>query len=161
MSVRAMAAVWDHSEAPNLIVLMVALVLADHADHDGLVWLSVASVENQARVSRASAYRALHTLEDLGELVRVRQGGKGRGDTNTYRLALVDNLPKRGSHRDPLRVSKGSQKGLTAETGTYRSSRSKDAPRAIDAPDVVAPVVVPERVADIRTRLGRPSRGPA
>jgi hypothetical protein len=148
-----MSAVWEHSEAPNITVLMVALVLADHADHDGLVWLSVASVENQARVSRASAYRALHSLEDLGELVRVRQGGKGRGDTNTYRLALVDNLPKRGSHRDPLSVSKGSQKGLTGETGTYRSSISKDARarvHVLDDPDNTAPDNVVEHVNTVR-----------
>jgi hypothetical protein len=99
MSVRVMAAVWDHSttEGTDLLVL---LALADHADHDGYAWPSVDRLAAKCRVHRATVFRSLQACEAAGELVRT--SGGGRGQANLYRLTVVDNLSINGRTLRPL-----------------------------------------------------------
>jgi hypothetical protein len=173
MSSDASTAVWEFSDAPNMTVMMVALVLADHANRDGQVWLSVASVATQARVARSTAYEAMHVLERLGELERVHQGGGGPGDTNIYRLTLVDNLAKKGpgagpiegSEKGPKRVRKGSglsgtkHRSLDPYTNT-RARAKQNAPSPADSP-APDPAEIATAVGELRAALTRRPPPPA
>jgi hypothetical protein len=141
-----------------MTVLIVALVLADHADYDGKVWMSIASVAVQARVARSTVYSAISALEALGELERVRQGGKaGPGDATTYRLTLVDKLPKRVRQPDPSTRPKGVQKGSDCVdlkrnyVSTYKGAREETRETPVDFPPPVADITV--RVAEARRGL--------
>jgi hypothetical protein len=161
-----------------MTVLVVALALADHADHDGFVHIAIGTVAEQARVARSTAWEAVHALERLGEVERVRHGGKrGPGDANIYRLTVVDNLSKRGPVAGPLdgseRGPKGVRKGsglsdtIRSDVDTYKANDAdevKPRPRrtgselpARDDPDVVPPDGVGAQVADLRSRLRGPS----
>jgi hypothetical protein len=143
VSVRASTAVWDYSAAPNNTVLIVALVLADHADYDGKVWLALGSVAAQARVARSTVQEAIRVLETLGELERIRQGGKGPGDVTTYRLTLVDKFRKRYRQPDTNKVPKRYRKGtglsvpirrdVDTKTTRARQSGTTDFPPALPA----------------------------
>jgi hypothetical protein len=158
VSVRASTAVWDYSQAPNNTVLIVALVLADHADYEGKVWMSVAAVAAQARVSRSTVFSVISALEALGELERMRHGGKGPGDVSTYRLTLVDKLRKRVQHTDtnkgPKRVQKGSSLLDTERNSliTYKADAREKRDFVVDwdDPDLTDPTEVETKVADIR-----------
>jgi hypothetical protein len=170
VSVRASTAVWDYSAAPNNTVLIVALVLADHADYDGQVWVSAASVAAQARVGRSTVYNSISTLEALGELERIRSGGKGPGDVTTYRLTLVDKLRKRVHHVDTYKGPKSVQKESTLldtirrDVDTYKGDAREKRDFAVEwdeRPPMPDPKELANRIADVRTRIGRPERGPA
>jgi hypothetical protein len=164
VSVRASTAVWDYSAAPNNTVLIVALVLADHADYDGKVWLSLGSVAAQARVARSTVQEAIRVLETLGELERIRQGGKGPGDVSTYRLALVDKFRKRvrqpDTNKGPKRVQKGSGLSVTIRNSldTYKADAREKRDFVVDwdDPDLTDPTEVGTKVADIRRGRIRP-----
>jgi hypothetical protein len=163
VSVQASTAVWEFSEAPNKTVLVVLLVLADHADREGRVWLSMANVAEQARVARSTAYESVHILKRLGELVLERQGGERPGDTSTYRITLVEKLVTRGPTTGPIgseRGPKGVRKGSGLSDTIPRSldtelarSRENDEPPPMPDPKELA-----NRIADVKTRIGRPNR---
>jgi hypothetical protein len=168
VSVRASTAVWDYSEAPNNTVLVVALVLADHADYDGQVWISIANVARQARVSRATVYAAITTLEVLKEVVRVHSGGKGRGDITIYRLTLVDKLRKRVQQPDPKKGPKRVQKGSSCldlkrrDVITYKADAREKRDFVVDwnDPDITEPGVERDaHIADLRTVHRHGKRG--
>jgi hypothetical protein len=168
VSVRATTAVWEWSEAPNKTVLVVALVLADHADNDGRVWMAIENVATQARVARSTAYESIHVLERLAEIVLEHRGGNGPGDTSTYRLTLVDNLPIRvrgpDPYKGPKRVRKGSGLSDTKlrTVDTYKGD-AREKPFAVDwddAPPMPDPKELVNRIADVRSRIGRADRKP-
>ncbi len=88
MSVQLMAAVFERGPSnPHLRLLMLAI--ADHADDEGLAWPGVERLAAKCAVSARSVQRSLQQLEAAGWL--VIEHGKGRGNTNLYRLA-VDRL---------------------------------------------------------------------
>jgi hypothetical protein len=171
VSVQASTAVWEFTEAPSKTILVVLLVLADHADRDGRVWVSMANVAEQARVARSTAYEAVHVLKKLGELVLERQGGEGPGDTSTYRITLVDKLSKKGpttgplvhdaqvSEKGPKRVRKGSGLSDTIprslDTDNARA-RENEIPNPFDGPDITPPEEVADHVAGLRAALRKP-----
>jgi hypothetical protein len=144
-------------------VLIVALALADHADHDGTVWLSIANVADQARVARSTAYGAIQTLEALGELVRIRQGGNGPGDTTIYRLTLVDKLRKRVRQTDPNKRPKRVRKGSGLSDTIRRDVDTKET-RARQSGATTFPPALPKdehraRVNELRAERERARHG--
>jgi hypothetical protein len=157
-----MTAVWDYSQAPNMTALMVALVLADHADHDGEVHMTLAAVAQQARVSRTTVYESIRTLKFLGELVTVEQGGSGPGTANIYRLTVVDNLPVRVREPNPSNGSKRVQKGFSLLNTKPNSLTTNKAPASVPEPEPLPPPVdkakLAANMADIRARLPKGKR---
>lgn len=71
----------------------VLLVLAWHADEEGVSWPSVDRLQALTGLSRASVLRHLSTLEEAGSLERGRMDDKRRG---LYRLSPSSE----GSHRE-------------------------------------------------------------
>jgi hypothetical protein len=164
-----------------MTVLVCLLALADNCDNDGRCSLPVSFLANQARVSRATFFRALSEAERLGELEREHHGGAGPGDTSTYRLALVDIVvDKLGTTREKGRSvrplaseEKGSQKGLKRVSAvrhktlipihTKAFTRDARKPRqpfaiAVDEDQTVPPgEELAERIAKVRSVLAHPS----
>jgi hypothetical protein len=142
-----------------MTVLVVALVLADHADHDGEVHIGIGAVAEQARVAKSTAWEAIHALEYLGELARVRHGGNGRGDANTYRLQVVDNLSVKGPAAGPLdgsvKYPKSVRKvsGLSDTKRSYVDTTNAPAVEIVPMPPPTPPEVLQEKLADLRSRL--------
>jgi hypothetical protein len=157
-----MTAVWDYSQAPNMTALMVALVLADHADHDGEVHMTLAAVAHQARVSRTTVYESIRTLKFLGELVTVRQADGRPGNANIYRLTVVDNLPVRVRHPNPSTGSERVQNGFSLLNTKPNSLTTNNAPRPVSEPEPLPPPVdkakLAANLADIRARLPKGKR---
>jgi hypothetical protein len=72
--------VWKHSRASGS-ALLVLLKIADECDDLGQTWaagLKLATVAAAGRVSLRQARRCCSELEDLGELQRIDQPGRGR-----------------------------------------------------------------------------------
>lgn len=75
MSVKAMAWVWDESQASGSD-LLVLLAIADAADHDGTnAWPSIATLAAKTRLSERTVQRSIRALVDLGELEVQEQAG--------------------------------------------------------------------------------------
>jgi hypothetical protein len=91
VSIEVLSAVWKRSTQEGKC-LLVLLALADNADEDRwLAWPSVATLAKKARMSERSVQRALRSLEDAGEIVLVREGGRVDGK---YRSAVYRVLPQ-------------------------------------------------------------------
>ena len=82
MSIRAIQAVWDRSEAGGSMRLLL-LALADFADEDGLAWPSVATLAGRVGRTERRIQQLLAAAIDAGELQADRGGGRG---TSRYRL---------------------------------------------------------------------------
>lgn len=91
MSVRAMSEVWARQVPPNL--RLVALALADHADHDGrnahpgvdlLAW--------KTDLDRRTVQRHLRALEALGLIEAAAYAGGGYGRATLYHFNF-DKVP--------------------------------------------------------------------
>lgn len=84
MSIKAMQAVFDHSESTGSARL-VLLAIADAVDHDGRgCWRGKERLASMAHVSRSTCTEAIKRLEELGELVVERR----QGFTSLYRIVL-------------------------------------------------------------------------
>ena len=71
MSVKAISAVWDHSESSGTALLRL-LAIADSADHDGTnAWPSQGTLATKTRLSRRTVQRKIGDLVTLGELAVV------------------------------------------------------------------------------------------
>lgn len=88
MSGKVSGLVLDHLPGDDHVQLVVALVLADAADHDGQnVRPSVARIARLARVAERTVQYHLRQFECDGFLALVRPGG-GRGRPAEYRIDL-------------------------------------------------------------------------
>lgn len=88
MSGKVSGLVLDHLPGNDHVRLVIALVLADAADHDGRnVRPSVARVARLARVAERTVQYQLRQFERDGFLVLVRPGG-GRGRPAEYSIDL-------------------------------------------------------------------------
>ena len=91
MSVKHIGLVLDHFKAQPALKL-VALILADHADSDGLCWPSYRKIAERACLSERSVRRHVKELQDLQIVTKIRTGTivKREGSTlrisNAYRL---------------------------------------------------------------------------
>lgn len=94
VSLRAMLAVFDHSQA-RLAARLVLLALADHADDDGEnAWPKVATIQAKALLGERTVQDALRELERAGEIERT--GTTPRG-VSIWKLTCV-----RGAKSAPL-----------------------------------------------------------
>lgn len=76
MSIQAVAWVLEHSEA-TLADRLVLIAIANHADARGWnAYPAVPLIAVEARVDRATVFRALDALEESGELTIKRRPGK-------------------------------------------------------------------------------------
>jgi DNA-binding transcriptional ArsR family regulator len=86
VSVKHIGLVLDNLEAPAALKL-VAIVLADHADSDGLCWPSYRRIAERANMSERSVRRHVHTLMQLGVITKVRSGTAGVVDGRVVRVS--------------------------------------------------------------------------
>jgi len=110
-----MALVWDHYPEGGGEML-VALKVADHADHAGdRIWPGIASLAAQTRQSERSVQRHLRTMTERGWLELVRPGGTGPGSTAHYRIPIdriLAEVNSKGVKLSPIeRVTPEAEKG--------------------------------------------------
>lgn len=108
---------------------LVLLAIANHASSDGCeAWPTVETIGREAKVSRATVFRALDELEQAG-LLRIEHGVGGGEKTpanyrpNRYTVLMSGSQtetsnPFQGSHIEPSGVSSTQDRGLTDETQT-------------------------------------------
>ena len=85
MSVKAMAEVWETSEAKGNARL-VLLAIADHVNPStGTAWPSIRRLADYCKIDRSNVIRNINKLIDLGEL--SKDAGDGRENTR-YRITL-------------------------------------------------------------------------
>lgn len=100
MSVRHIGLVLDHLEAEP-ITKLIALVLADHADSDGVCWPSQRRIAERCCVAKRTVRKHIAILIDAGVLTKVRSGsvvtqhGERVRVTNAYRInpAVLEERP--------------------------------------------------------------------
>lgn len=91
MSVKHIGLILDNYEAPPSLKL-VAIILADHADSDGVCWPSYAKIAQRANMSERNVRRLVHQLIDAGVVTKLRtgtlikQGDKVMRISNAYRV---------------------------------------------------------------------------
>lgn len=91
MSVKHIGLVLDHFDAAPAIKL-VAIILADHADNDGLCWPSYRRIAQRANMSERTVRRHIKELQDLGIITKLRTGhllktgDKVQRISNAYRV---------------------------------------------------------------------------
>jgi hypothetical protein len=92
MSAEATNWVWKHSQAAGSDRL-VLLALADFCNEKAECYASYGTLVKKTRLSEATVYRALKSLQRAGELAQVAQGdfGKGSQDSSEWRLPKVHN----------------------------------------------------------------------
>lgn len=89
MSLRAVLAVFDHSES-QLATRLVALALADHAHDDGSnAYPSVDTIARKARVNERTVRRGLRWLERQLEIMAT---GRTKNGTTVYHFTIVEPL---------------------------------------------------------------------
>ncbi len=85
MSVRTLAAVWEHSKHQGSNLLMM-LAIADFSDDDGQAFPAVATLADKCRMTPRNAQLLLASLRDSGELeVAIGEGPRG---TNLMKIRL-------------------------------------------------------------------------
>ena len=164
MSVRATNAVWEYARA-GAVQKLILLALADHVNAEGLCWPSIARVGQMAGVGRATVFRALNDLEQMGYLQRVERGG-GSGRSNVYVVmpGAVDNPPE-GSHSETVKgltvrrggLTPGTAKGLTGETLNHKNRKEPCAEFVSRIPEDFDPDFA-TRVAEAKAKLSAPRR---
>ena len=91
MSVRHIGLVLDHLEASPAVKL-VALILADHADSDGVCWPSYRRIAERSCMSQVTVKRHVRALRTSGIVTKIRTGtistihGRTLRITNAYRI---------------------------------------------------------------------------
>lgn len=103
MSIRAMTAVWEHSQHQDT-KLTLMLALADSANDDGDAWPSLLGLARKIRRSERQTRYLLRQLEASGEITTRREAGP-RGK-NIYHLnlpgAALDRPAKPAPRQRPL-----------------------------------------------------------
>lgn len=108
MSIQAIAWVLENSEAEGYDRL-VLLAIANHADARGMnAYPSIPLIAREARVHRSTVFRSLARLENLGEVVVVRDRAKRR--CNEY-IVPVDISVDRSQAATLATVAAGDSKG--------------------------------------------------
>lgn len=85
MSVRHIGLVLDHLQAAAPVKL-VALILADHADSDGICWPSYRRIAGRSCLASRTVRRYVHELIDAGVVSQLRVGHVTTVDGRRLRL---------------------------------------------------------------------------
>lgn len=93
MSVKHIGLVLDYFDTPNARLKLVAIILADHADAEGLCWPSYRKIAERANIHERSVQRHIKELINLGVISKLRtgtlmktSGGEIQRVTNLYRV---------------------------------------------------------------------------
>lgn len=86
MSVKHIGLVLDRLQAPPALKL-VALILADHADSEGVCWPSYRKIAERACMSERSARRHVKELQDQRIITKLRTGTIVKRDGKTIRIS--------------------------------------------------------------------------
>jgi hypothetical protein len=121
MSIEALVAVFNRSEAEGTDRL-VLLVMANSANEEtGQVWLSTARIAEKARLSKRSVQYALRRLEESGEL--GARGVHPKHGTNVYVLRC-----ERGADLAPP------QEPISEDGGATACTQSQEEPKTAEKP---------------------------
>lgn len=125
MSVKAMAEVWENSEATGNARL-VLLAIADHVNpSNGIAWPSIRRLSEYCKLDRSNVIRNINALIEMGEL--SKESGEGRQNTR-YRIVPYDSCGRGGA------TSRGSATSEVAEARPLQSRR-RDTNRYITVSD--------------------------
>lgn len=114
MSFRTVEAVLERSRSRGS-ARMVLVVIAECANHDGSeAWPAVETIAHRAGISRASVFRQIKALTELGELEVESKGG--RSGCNRYRVT-VQEASEEGSQVETV----SDRDSLSSETGPSHS----------------------------------------
>ena len=134
MSVRILARVWAQSRRRDG-ELLVMLALADFANDAGECWPSIPVLAAKARLTDRQVRRVLNSLEETGEIRRIRSTG-GRNKRSRYFINLSENpdinsLKKLQGKNNPVIHD---QKTLTPVSGALNRHRTINKERVKDKP---------------------------
>lgn len=117
MSIEAISAVLERSKQHGN-ALLTLVVIAEHADRDGLAWPSAARIAQRARIDLRSCWRIVRQLQRDNEIAIERGGGRGR--SNRYRILLLNSDTANSDSRNTDRRNSD----LFDETVTKRAQNS-------------------------------------
>jgi Helix-turn-helix domain len=134
LSVRHIGLVLDHLQAPPPVKL-VALILADHADSDGICWPSYRRIAERSCLAGRTVRRYVHELIDAGVVTQLRVGhvttvdGRRLRLTSAYRVNadVLAGMPSLLSTGDPCIVASHGHLEV-AESGQGRWSDTATKP---------------------------------
>lgn len=97
MSVKHIGLVLDNFDTKNSTLKLVAIILADHADADGICWPSYKKIAHRANITERSVQRHVKELQELGIIIKLRTGSVIKKEGKTVRVSnlykfLVGNL---------------------------------------------------------------------
>lgn len=127
MSVKHIGLILDHFDAKPAIKL-VAIILADHADSDGICWPSYRRISERANMDERTVRRHVKELINLGILTKLRTGSLTKKDgqilriTNAYRVNEHIIVNRKKLSPRPLLVS-----DTTVHLDMDKNSRSRGA----------------------------------
>lgn len=87
MSVKHIGLILDHFDTTNSSLKLVAIILADHADSDGLCWPSYRKIAERANMHERSVQRHITKLIDLGIISKLRTGSLVKKDGEVIRIS--------------------------------------------------------------------------
>ncbi len=150
MSIEAVRHVLENSKTKGAQRLIL-VVIAEHADINGIAWPSVETIARLANCSERFVKATIKKLKS-GELVIERGGGRGR--SNRYRIPL-ERVNSGSPIADPERVNSETQrvnsdarKGEPQITRTTKNHQRKKEGRSAGIAAVAAPAGVPEKNID-------------
>lgn len=136
---------WE-TETGSATLKNVLMVLADHADEDGVAWPRVTSIMRKAELSESSVRRAVKDLEDRGLIHVVEMfGPKGVQIQNAYKL-LVD--PRNSAKKQYSPVSLTGGEGVTLTPLGVSHSQGEG---VTVTPPTRTPIRTPTEVKDFRS----------
>lgn len=86
MSVKHIGLVLDNLDAPPAVKL-IAIILADHADGEGLCWPSYRKIAERSGMSERMVRRHIKTLIELAVITKLRTGNIVHSNGKTLRLS--------------------------------------------------------------------------
>lgn len=134
MSIQAMAWVLEQSESQGNDRL-VLLAIANHCDAQFWnAWPSIDQIAREAGVHRATVFRCLKTLVDLGEL-RITHSGGGRALSNHYHLPGIPSQVATVSARKPSQSSRETvaNQPINSRTAATRTVSNRQEPTRVRA----------------------------
>src|SRR4051812_15530172 len=112
MSVKWMSSIWESDLAGG--ELLLALAIADHADHDGKCFPGEKTLAAKCKLSVRHIQRLQAVLEEKGYLQIVR--GIGRGHMTTFQLQKVTSTTPFVETKDDAHDTLSDTEKVTSET---------------------------------------------
>lgn len=137
MSIQALSWVFDHSRSQGT-ARNVLFSIANHADESGSeAWPSVDTIAREANCGRATVFRVLPVLKELGEVNWAPGGGRegARRKSNFYWMPLM--RMQKGLPGDPV---DNSATRSQSETPCKRQGRISSSTRSQSETDKVSPL---------------------